>query len=812
MIENRISLFPIHTRSLSFRYRLLEMSISPSPEEKLYEMLLNKARQEVASRIWKDHKDDCTEKWCILTKIGGHPYLAIPADLSLGFSQVSFPAKNRIVQLRESKRVREFRFDNPEDGVEEMAIGWLHDNLRIIMEQHSTTLWNLGNFYLYRDPINSEESRRNTDVFLGFFPKIYKRNKGYSLCVSTGVKYVDAHPLAWYIREGESVKCSPPRRGIYKNGQNWYEIDILDKTGASIRDQMIPGLRDTVLNYIRRQSGNGKGIDLKAINPESPAFEYQYPHNPEVKHFANSAWAHFSFWTNDIRVRSLHHLSKMKPEDRLSRIATFVERHIAGKSSLPIGAECESTVRKFFPLPSLVFGQGKKLAVGNVEAQGQVRLIDWFKWKKTYLNRFGTCAESISLPQHFVVPASIPGSIIDQFKQTLTGTMERLTCGTYGLDSITTYEVPSGPPSLARYYESIESTLKKHELLDNQDATVVLVLPANAPPKLHNHLKALFKVGIRSQFLVESYKGTEQKLGLQDFFEREIGNRGISYRVKANLEGSFKSYVHNIALGILLVNRRWLYRLDEPLHHDITIGVDISNRQVGMSLFDGKTGDLIFDFDFSGKTIRDSRSRREKLPEKVMSKMCYGLLKQGVQTLGLAPRLIVVHRDGRTFESEWAGLRKAIKALQHEGLLSNTVAYGIVEIYKKSVCMPRLVSRVRERTENPQMGSYELINGNEAVLVNTGFPAKLDGTAQPVLVRLAYGNLDFLHVLHDVFALSNLCYAAPDKPQRLPLTLKIIDDFLTPLAYDIESPGYDDEDMEDTVDVDDLGKLDAIGG
>jgi hypothetical protein len=39
--------------------------------------------------------------------------------------------------------------------------------------------------------------------------------------------------------------------------------------------------------------------------------------------------------------------------------------------------------------------------------------------------------------------------------------------------------------------------------------------------------------------------------------------------------------------------------------------------------------------------------------------------------------------------------------------------------------------------ENPSMGSYELINEREATLVNTGFPAKLDGTAQPLLIKLS---------------------------------------------------------------------------
>jgi hypothetical protein len=41
--------------------------------------------------------------------------------------------------------------------------------------------------------------------------------------------------------------------------------------------------------------------------------------------------------------------------------------------------------------------------------------------------------------------------------------------------------------------------------------------------------------------------------------------------------------------------------------------------------------------------------------------------------------------------------------------------------------------------------------------------------------------------------------------------VKLVDDFLTPLSYDVESPGYEEDDIEMTIDMEDLDKLDAIG-
>jgi hypothetical protein len=60
------------------------------------------------------------------------------------------------------------------------------------------------------------------------------------------------------------------------------------------------------------------------------------------------------------------------------------------------------------------------------------------------------------------------------------------------------------------------------------------------------------------------------------------------------------------------------------------------------------------------------------------------------------------------------------------------------------------------------------------------------------------GNLDIEWVLEDIFALSQPCFTSPDKCTRLPVTIKLADDFLEPIASDADEDGarYGSDDAE----------------
>ncbi len=785
MNSNKIFLFPINTNSLRFNYRLLKVSISGTKEEMLYEKLLNQTKIKVARDIWRLERNTAVEKWSVLTKINDEPFIAVPANFKKSLPAYHYSSMNRIVTLEDGHRIFQFDFDKPNYDMEDMAIKWLEDNIRIKMECHKKQLWNLNKTYYFRRPENIEDNNREVDIYKGFSLKIYRRKDGYALCVSDQLKYLDIHSLKWHIQRGENINYNPPRNGIYKNGLNWYEIKVLGDTSVPIKDQVIPDLSLSVYEYLRKQSIDRK--DIGSIDPESPAFEYQYPNDSKTKNFATTDWAYFTFSTNDQKVKRLHSISIKKPHERLQNVQHFVKIFLANGLRLSIKPECESVTQKWFPPPPICFGKNFRLEVKDLnEKNGR----QWFGIKKNLLYKHGIYKRGDFLPQYLIVPKSMPQGIIDTFERGICGDIESITGIPYRFSFTIQYPLPPGPPSLNRYFYSIKQTIEEHRLMDDRDCTIILVLPANAPLKLHDHLKILFKDGIRSQFLMESYADNNGSLGICDFFE---GCNGYEKKIKSSLESRYHSYVFNVALGILLANRKWLYRLDKRLHYDLTIGMDISGKKVGMTLYDGEHGELIFKFDFNAAVVRVDQYRREKLPIGIMKKMIDELLYASIDKLKLNPKSVLIQRDGRAFDSEWIGFQKSIKELQNEGRLPKEMDFGIIEVYKSSVSMPRLVSSSNGVISNPLIGSYEFINDQEAILVTTGLPANIRGTVKPLLIRKKFGNINLMHAIQDVFDLSNLCYAAPDKPQSLPITLKMVDDFLTPIAHDIDSPGYDEE-------------------
>ena len=52
--------------------------------------------------------------------------------------------------------------------------------------------------------------------------------------------------------------------------------------------------------------------------------------------------------------------------------------------------------------------------------------------------------------------------------------------------------------------------------------------------------------------------------------------------------GRYRGYIDNCAIPTLLVNRRWLWALDERTHHDLHIGIDVLHGQAGLTfVYDG---------------------------------------------------------------------------------------------------------------------------------------------------------------------------------------------------------------------------------
>ena len=147
----------------------------------------------------------------------------------------------------------------------------------------------------------------------------------------------------------------------------------------------------------------------------------------------------------------------------------------------------------------------------------------------------------------------------------------------------------------------------------------------------------------------------------------------------------------------------------------------------------------------------------------------------------------MLRRDGRSYHSEWLGFGDAIDRLIADGILPNDIVYGVVEVHKRSAPNLRLVNLLDDGTvRNPIIGAWEKLNTQEGIICTTGYPLFFQGTANPLSVRIAWGNLRIEYVLEDTFAMSQLCWPVPDRGMRLPIDLKLCDEYLRAVASDTD--------------------------
>jgi hypothetical protein len=261
---------------------------------------------------------------------------------------------------------------------------------------------------------------------------------------------------------------------------------------------------------------------------------------------------------------------------------------------------------------------------------------------------------------------------------------------------------------------------------------------------------------------------------------------------------------------MLIVNRKWLWKLTEPLYYDTYIGIDVLNKVAGVTFIYNYGRDIYFrNYD---------TKQAEALTKQQLKSIIANDVAEDLRRLGLKPANIIVHRDGRSFSQEIAGLHAGLIELKKLKLVMDEAIIGVVDIRKSAATQLRLFEGTDpSNLANPTFGSNYVLSSREGVVCTTGAPFRFSGTANPLTAVVRDGDLDINAVLADIFALAQLAYSAPDKCVRLPLTIKLADDFLEPIAgeadddealYGIDDVSDEDEDQSGLADFDNL----AIAG
>lgn len=615
------------------------------------------------------------------------------------------------------------------------------------------------------------------------------------LCVAVDVVhvYTDTRTLAQRVETGEDWRSFVGRHFVYEFGPSWYFIQLREVSNYSIsapearfEHPRSPGRITDVYEYTLEKWRGRETTRLRQLRPEVRALVYNYP-NQSGEFRGATSLARLRYQTEDPEIGPLHRLTILEPEQRLERIQNTVATYLDGQVTLggiPIQVSHEplSMPTKAFPVPSQQFGNGRVL---DRPGRGEEALREMWRTRVEWLcnKQIGPLTSSGIRSQFILAPLSLAENeaLMDRIQEDLVAAVNQISPAPYHPTSVIWDD--RGVRTIPQFKRALA---ERQQLMERSGvACTLVILPAGLPRKesgkLRLHIKRMLYPKVRTKCVQ-----ADKILGY-------LKPNGGEYRVTS---GKYRSYLRNTALDILVTSGYWLWALAEPLHYDLYVGVDVLNNTAGFT-FVGANG-VICRFHPS------TSEQKEKLSAGQMARELLENLGQLIprvrQETGALPRHLVVHRDGRFYDTEQQGLHHAVAQLRSRGLLPSEVHIGVVEIHKSHAERLRMFGRLWDRIVNPWVGSYHAFDERWGILCTTGYPGIQQGTANPLVVKLVDGDLDIEKVLRDVYWLSVLAWTKPDGIQGEPVTIKLADDWLEPIAARVSAneglfePLVDEED------------------
>lgn len=761
MINHLLNLFSIENLSeLSCTYRLLEIT-NISNRQKNYLENVHRLAGMVASSTRKPV--------CVFRK-EQKAYLATTAAIDK--IQTEWQLIPHIAKLIPDPKVYQLDYTNIAPEQVKLALKLLSYDIRSGLIK-VPEIWNdgFGAFY-FRDAINSEDDSQ-VDVLPGFIYRLhYLPDKKIYISLDSTIRYIDRLSLLERSNNGKEINNYRFQHFLYKFGSQWYRIQFMGSTDYSISEQLFLSEKDNtkynVYDYTQNNCSSPVSDLIANLGPNSIAINYQYPYKT-IERYGAAALCFKTYKTNDLKVNHLHQLSILKPSQRLNKSKEIIGKYFqyisfGNSTKLIVTAQpLKKTVEKF-DIPDLLFGNEQILHVKQDSEDMGVDIPDYGKRRMNLLldEKAGLLVKELLQLQYIFIPKSLDRSIAKQFQKDFENQMKKFLFRSYNLKKIV-YDDQKAK-NLYQQVKAIKKAIEKNEI---DRGCALLILPEKAHTDLHNFIKRELFETLHFQCL--------NATNLKKNFRYNQQNK--KFDLNESKKGKYFGYIRNTALGMLIVNRQRFFALKHPLYYDVYIGIDVLNNVAGFTYI--YNGGRSYYFRYYQSV------QGEKLSERQICSILKKDLQKDISALALQPHSIIIHRDGRSYTEEHKGFVKAINSLQREGFLSKDVQIGIVEIHKTSSARLRLYCENNEIIENPSIGDYFVIDDREGIVCNTGFPFKFGGTANPLHTKIAYGSLDIINVLSDVFGLAQLgSWAAPDKSARYPATIKLGDTFLEPIASD----------------------------
>lgn len=788
----------LNIREFTFRYQLFKVcGVDPIVEG--YDKSVSGLVKKVGSEIWSV---------VVPTKIDGVNYLAIPASAKPPQTRQSVGV--HVFELQKLDSVMAINFDSSEP--KELSLGqeFLRGAIKASLMRNRKELWGDGSRSYFTKASFFRNSR--VEVYGGFsFDVIVTADKKFALTIDVTSRYVSPFTLKDLIQNGTPLNTSPknPLHCLYEMCQNWFPIEVTGILNTTVAEQHFfsDGEDRIVYNYTLKSALPEVLEDYKRkMQPSDKTVTFRYPHKrTQIVLYAASSLARPKYSTEHEYVKDVHRNSILAPNKRILLASSYLRKHLDavvldGKRIL-FSTQPLKIQSKVFAVPDILVGNDQVVHVKNRTSQG-IRIEDLGRERlRSFLNNGIVDKQSPFRQTYFLVPDTMLSQkgVLNDFQTRITALIKEVSNQDFPFRVIP-YQVANSL-TLREQFNSVKAAI---DGIQTHTGCLVVLLPKHSRPGLHNQLKKEYYKNYWMQCAKED--------SLLSFFEQRADQDGNTlFQVIPNKEKRYASYVRYFVLGLLQVHRRWISCIKTSLHYDVHLGIDVLNDFWGFTfVYEG--GKHCYFLPVQRPTSQ--KDYKEKIPKNKIYEMIYQNLKDHITSLNLKPKSLLVHRDGRSFDSEIQGLEKSIQQLVNERFLPPDFVFGVVEIHKSSATKLRIVQKDdgTPQYENPAIGSYYRFGpfGSEAIIATTGYPFSksgnnpygFDGTALPLLIRLISGVLDLEKVAEDVFGLACLAWSAPDKASRLHLPIKLGDDYLEPIASRVDEGDVEDEAERQTEEVD----------
>jgi hypothetical protein len=736
----------------------------------------------------------------------GLAYLILRADLNYELPQ-SFPVvRGKRVSFEPRSEHAQLALDYTQRSPinDAICLRFLQFAIQGEIRKHRE-LWQTqsGHPFFNKTPVRQFAGR---DRFSGFSVRpIITHDGGIGLCVDITSKTLSRQSLPTHLPLEQFHKWRY-QRCIYRYGDHWYEIQVDSLSDHAYSEHELEidnGELISLQEFITRNVHEPLPPEVANLPPDASVVVYY--NNRDEERAAPTPLCYPIFGTNDDQTGKQHGGTILYPNNRREQIHDAVERYLnnmhMGDAPLSVSQIPLSVPRRTFQVPDLRFGNGTVLSVRQTEGTVQTELDSLGKMRASLLldDEAGFYEHRPLDHQYLILPMSVNRSWGKQFVADLKSEMKRqYPKGNYN-PTVLEYD-DSGKKSFVQQGRKLRAFIRERKWKPGY-AVVMIHWVDDRHDREEDQLAAMVLREMRAQDVPSAVIHTDTGQACYEFVTDSNGKsayqrpQGWGKEAKKK-RGQLSGYLRNVALNkILLTNWRWPFVLETHLHADITIGLDVKNHMAGLVVV-GKHGAKI-------RTFLDESNQKEKLLEGQAYKYFKDILQKELKSAEEPVNHIVVHRDGIAFDTEVAGIKRAINELKQEGTLSENVTLTILEIAKSSMVDLRLFEITKRpsgyvQVNNPQVGDYHVMTDTEAYLCSTGRAFEHPGTSNPLHVRYVEGELGFQECLEDVYALTVLAWTRPEDCSRYPITIRLLDRFLRERAteYDTDELNFNHEEQE----------------